>query len=119
MNSATDGNIINKDYYIFYFNKFLTSIGNGFQNDVLTKEKLFANVLKYGGSITMGKGILLSICNTINPDPTVKTAAQLATHTSHLINRTGSKMNMAYGTPSNLGTKTGGPFTMGHRPCFI
>ena len=48
MNSATDGNTINKDNYIFYFNKILNSIGIKIQNDVLTKEKLVANVLKYG-----------------------------------------------------------------------
>ena len=42
-------------------------------------------------------GILMLICNTISPDPTVKTAARVATHTSHLINRTGSLMNTGYG----------------------
>ena len=49
MNSATDRNTINKDNYIFYFNKLLPSRGIKVQNDVLTKEKLIANVVKYGG----------------------------------------------------------------------
>ena len=44
----------------------------------------------------MGIGILMWIFNTMNPDPTVKTAAQVATHASHLIKRTGSIMNMGY-----------------------
>ena len=30
----------------------------------------------------------------------MKTAARVATHASHLINRTGALMNMGYGTPS-------------------
>ena len=61
MNSATDRNTINKDNYIFYFNKLLTSRGIKIQNDVLTKEKIIAKVVKYGWSITMGIGILLYI----------------------------------------------------------
>ena len=49
MNSATDRNTINKDNYIFYFNKLFISRGIRIQNDVLTKEKLIANVVKYRG----------------------------------------------------------------------
>ena len=48
----------------------------------------------------MGIGILLYIQDCLKPDPTVKTAARVASHASHLINRTGSLMNMGYGTPS-------------------
>ena len=40
MNRATDRNTINKDNYIFYFNKLLTSRGIKIQNDVLTKKSL-------------------------------------------------------------------------------
>ena len=53
MNSATDKNTINKDNYIFYFNKLPTSRGVKIQNDVLTKEKLIANLVRYGGNITL------------------------------------------------------------------
>ena len=41
MNSATNRNTINKDNYILYFNKLLTSGGIKIKNDVLTKEKFF------------------------------------------------------------------------------
>ena len=105
MNSATDRNTINKDNYIFYSDKLLTSRGIKIQNDVLTKEKLLANVVKYGGRITMGIGILLYIHDCLKPDPTVKTAARVATHASHLINRTGSLLNTGYRTPSMLGNQ--------------
>ena len=40
MNRATDRNTINKDNYIFYFNKLLTSRGIKIQNDVLTNKSL-------------------------------------------------------------------------------
>ena len=59
MNSATDRNTINKDNYIIYLTEIFTSRGIKIQNDVLTKEKLNANAVKYGGSITMGIGVLL------------------------------------------------------------
>ena len=75
MYSATDRNTINKDNYIFYFIKLFTSRGIKIQNDDLTKEKLFANVVKYGWSITMGIGILLYIHAFSKSDLTVKTAA--------------------------------------------
>ena len=97
MNSATDRNTINKDNYIFYFNKFLTSRGIKIHNDVLTKEKLIANADKYVGSITMGIGILLCIHGCLKPERAVKTAALVTTHAKHLINRTGTLMNMGYG----------------------
>ena len=48
----------------------------------------------------MGIRILMWICNTKNPDPTVKTSARVATHKSHLINRTSSLTNAGYGNPS-------------------
>ena len=49
MNSATNRNTMNKDNYIFYFNKLLTSRGIKIQNDVLKKEKVFAKRTKYAG----------------------------------------------------------------------
>ena len=88
--------LFNKDNNIFYFNKLLTSRGIKIQND-LTKEKLIANAVKYGASITMGIGILLYINDCLKPEPAVKTAARVATHASQLINRTGTLMNMGYG----------------------
>ena len=42
-------------------------------------------------------GLLLLIYNTIKPDTTVRTAAQLATQSSRLLNRTVSLVNFAYG----------------------
>ena len=51
MNSATDRNTINKDNYIFNFNKLRNSRGIRIQNDVLSKEKLIGNAAKYGGGV--------------------------------------------------------------------
>ena len=48
----------------------------------------------------MGIGVLLYIHDCLKPDPAVKTAARVAIHASHLINRTGSITNMVYGSPS-------------------
>ena len=48
----------------------------------------------------MAIGILLYIHDCLTPEPTVKTAARVATHVNHLINRTGSLMNMGYGVPT-------------------
>ena len=45
----------------------------------------------------MGIGKLLYIHDCLKPDPTIKTAARVATHAIHLINITGSLMNMGYG----------------------
>ena len=54
--SATDRAVINKDNYIFYFNKLLALRGIKIQNDVLTKEIVTADGLKtlstIGGIIT-------------------------------------------------------------------
>ena len=96
MNRAPDRNTINKDNYVFYFNELLTSRGIKIQNDVLTKEQLIANVVNYRGSITMGIGLLFFIHDCLKPDPTVKTAARVATQASHLINRTGSLIIMGH-----------------------
>ena len=55
--SVTDRNTINKNNYIFYFNKLLTSRGIKFQNDVLTKETVKADGLKTLSTIS---GIIAS-----------------------------------------------------------
>ena len=92
MNSATDRNTINKDNYIFYFNKLLTSTGIKIQNDVLTKEKIATNWAKYIGGTSGGLSALFMIYKfiiCIRPDTTVRTAAQGIAHASHMINRTG------------------------------
>ena len=68
MNSATDRNTINKDNYIFYFNKLLTSRVIKIQNDVLTKEKIATNWAKYIGCISGGLRALFWIYNCIKPD---------------------------------------------------
>ena len=51
LNTATDRNTINKDKYQFYFNKLLVLNGVKIQNDVLTKEMVAANWLKFIGYI--------------------------------------------------------------------
>ena len=97
MNSATDRNTINKDNYIFYFNKLLTSRGIKIQNDVLTKEKIATYWAKYIGGISGGLSALFWTYNCIKPDTTVRTAKQVTAHASHLINRTGTLFNYACG----------------------
>ena len=97
MNNATNRNTINKDNYIFYVNKLLTSTGIKIQNDVLTQEKVSAKGTKYLGWIAWGRSLLLAIYSYMKPDPTVKTAARVATQTRHFINRTGSFFNSAWG----------------------
>ena len=97
MNSATDRNTINKDNHIFYFNKLLTSRGIKNQYDVLTKEKIANNWAKYIGGISGGLSALSWMYNCIEPDTTVRTAAQVTAHASHMINRTGTLFNYAWG----------------------
>ena len=60
LNSATDRNTINADNYQFYFNKVLNSRGIKIQNDVVTKETVIANGIKYTGYIATCIGILVS-----------------------------------------------------------
>ena len=62
LNSATNRNPINKDNYIFYFNKLLTSRGIKIQNDVLTKETVNANGLK---TLLTKSGIIASFLRCI------------------------------------------------------
>ena len=58
--SSTNRNTINKDKFIFYFKKLLTSRGIEIQNNVLTKEKVFAKRTKYLGLDSMGYKFTLS-----------------------------------------------------------
>ena len=97
MNSATDRNTINKDNYIFYFIKLLTSRGIKYQNGVLTKEKIATNWAKYIGGISGDLSALFWIYNCIKRDTTVRTAAQVTAHASQTINRTGTLFNYAWG----------------------
>ena len=97
MSSATDRNTINKDNYIFYFSKLLTSRGIKIQNDVLTKEKIATNWAKYIEGISVGLSALFWIYNCIKPDTTVRTAEKVTAHASHMINRTGTLFNYAWG----------------------
>ena len=52
-----------------------------------------------------GLSALFMIYNSIKPDTTVRTEAQVAAHASHMINRTGTLLNYAWGedgsTPSH------------------
>ena len=95
--NATDRAVVNTDNYQFYFNKLLTLKKIKIQNDVLTKEKINANWKKYAGCISGGLSALLMIHNRIKPDTTVRTASHVAAHASHMINRTGTFLNFAYG----------------------
>ena len=47
MSNATDRNTTNVDNYQFYFNKLLASRDINIQNDVLTKETVKADGLKF------------------------------------------------------------------------
>ena len=100
MNSATDRNTINKDNYTFYFKKLITSRGIKIQNDLLTNEKIATNWAKYIGGTSGGLSALFMIykfINCIRPDTTVRTVAQGIAHASHMINRTGTLLNYAWG----------------------
>ena len=97
MISATDRAVVKPDNYQLYFNKLLTSRDIKIQNDVLTKEKINTNWAKHISGISGGLSALIMIYNCINPDTTVRTAAQVTAHASHIINRTDALMNYAWG----------------------
>ena len=81
--------VVNTDNYLFYFNNF-TLNNIKIQNGVLTKENIVATWTGYVGGISGGLRALFMIYNCIKPDTTVATAAHVAAHASHMVNRTGT-----------------------------
>ena len=98
MINATYRNTINHDNYQFYFNKLLTLKGIKKQNDVLTKEMIKADGFRLSSTILGIIGICFMIYNYMSPDTKVKTAAHVASHASHMLNRTSTLLNYAYGS---------------------
>ena len=97
--NATDRAVIHTDNYQFYFKKILTLNNIKIQNDVLTKEKIAGYWTKHIGGITGGlsaQGVFVRH-NCTKPDTTERTAAQVTARASHMINRTGTILNYAWG----------------------
>ena len=97
MHKPSDRNTNNAENYQFYFNKLLASRDIKIQNDVLTIESVKADGIETLSTIS---GIIASffmIYNCIKPDPTVRTAAQVTAHASHMINSTGALLNYGLG----------------------
>ena len=92
--NSTDKAAVDTDNYPFYFIKLLTLTNIKTQNDVLTK-KYVANWTKYAGCISRGLIAQFKIYNCIKYDTTVRTAAHMAAHASHMINRTRTLLNFA------------------------
>ena len=97
---ATDGNTINHDNYQFYFNKLLTLKGIKIQNAVLTKEMIKTDDFRLSSTILGIIGTCFLIYNYLNPDTTVRTAGHVASHAIHMLNRTSTLLNYAYGSSS-------------------
>ena len=78
MTNATDRNVINRDNYIFYFNKLLKLNNTKIQNDVLTKEWIMGKGIKIlstiGGIISSG----LIVFSYIYPDIISRNAGSVA-----------------------------------------
>ena len=79
MTSFTDRNTIVTDKYQFYFNKLLTSKVIDIQKDVLTKELVRTNFIKYARYTALATGFILWIHEIFKTDTTVKTVARAAT----------------------------------------
>ena len=97
MINATDRNTINHDNDQFYFNKLFTLKCIKIQNDVLTQEKIKANLFRLISTIL---GIIspgFMIYNYIYSDTTVKTAGVVAMGASSMLNRTSTLVNFGCG----------------------
>ena len=99
--NATDRNTIDHDNYQFYFNKLLTLKGIKVQIDVLTKETTEANGFRLSSTILGIISTRFMIYNYMSPDTTVRTAAHVASHASHMLNRTNALVNFACWMESN------------------
>ena len=87
MINVTDRNTINHDNYLFYFNKLLTLKGIKIQNDALTQEMVKADGFRLASTILGIIGICFMINNYMSPDTTVKTAGDVTTSASNILNR--------------------------------
>ena len=97
MINATDGNVINHDNYIFYFNKILKLNNIKIQNDVLTQEmvtgKGIKNLSTIGGNISSG----LIIFNYFYPDMISRNAGNIAMGAGTMLNRVSTLVKVGYG----------------------
>ena len=100
MINATDRNSINHDNSQFYFNKLLTLKGIKIQNAVLTKKMIKTDDFRLSSTILGIIGTCFLIYNYLNPDTKVRTAGHVASHASHMLNRTSTLLNYAYGSSS-------------------
>ena len=128
MINSTDRNTIKHDNYQFYFSKLLSLKGIKKQNDVLTKEMIRAVGFSLASFILGIIGTSFMIYNYMNPYTTVRTAAHVATDASHLLNRTstllnyawGTKTGRSYGTSSNSDDRNQGrDGVFGSPTCFV
>ena len=94
---STDRNTINHDNYQFYFNKLLTLKGSKIQKDVLTQEMVKADGFRLASTILRIVGTCSMIYNYMSPDKTVKTAGNMATSASNILNRASTLVNFGYG----------------------
>ena len=97
MINATDRNVINHDYYQFYFNKLLTLNNIKIKNDVLIKEMILGKGIK---SLSTIVGIISSgliIFNHIYPDIVSRNAGSVAMGASTMLSRVNTLVNVGYG----------------------
>ena len=97
MINATDRNVINHDYYIFYFNKLLKLNNIKIQNDVLTKEMIMGKGIK---SLSVIGGIISSVSiifSYIYPDIISRNAGSVAVGASTMLSRVNTLVNVGYG----------------------
>ena len=66
----------------------------------MIKEMIKANGFRLPSTILGIIGTCFVIYNYMNPDTTVRTAAHVASHASHILNRKSTLLNCAYGTSS-------------------
>ena len=97
MINATDRNVINHDYYQFYFNKLLTLNNIKIQNDVLTKEMIMGMGMKILSNIGGIIGTGLIIFSYIYPDSISRNAGTVAMGASKMLSKVNSLVNVGYG----------------------
>ena len=97
MINATDGNVINHNNYMFFFNKLLKLNNIKIQNDVLTKEMIIGKGIKnlstIGGIISSG----LFIFSYIYPDIISRNAGSVVMGASTMLSRVNTLVNVGYG----------------------
>ena len=93
MINATDRNFFNPYNYQFYFYKLLTLKGIKIQNDALTQKMVKADDFRLASTILGIIGTCFMIFNYMSPDTTVKTAGDVATSASNILNRASTLVN--------------------------